>query len=112
MALSAAYPMSAVAATSAGTAQFAIGDVSVLQTDGRAAALVKGQSIESGQAIVTGQNGRAQVRFSDGGLVSLQPNTEFKIRNYVDQANPLQEGRRGYSKYYTQIVCGARGAAA
>ena len=83
MALSAAYPMSAVAATSAGTAQFAIGDVNVLQTDGRAAALVKGQSIESGQAIVTGQNGRAQVRFSDGGLVSLQPNTEFKISNYV-----------------------------
>ena len=35
--------------------------------------------IEGRQAIVTGTNGRAQVKFSDGGLISLQPNTEFKI---------------------------------
>jgi hypothetical protein len=47
--------------------------------------------LQSGEAILTGNAGRAQVRFSDGGLVSLQPNTEFKIANYVDEADPKQD---------------------
>lgn len=85
------YPVQASAATSAGIAQFIAGDVSVRGADGKTDALIKGKDIESGQAIVTGANGRAQVKFSDGGLVSLQPNTEFKIANYVDKADPQQD---------------------
>ncbi len=91
MALAAAYPLSASAAASAGIAQFAAGDVSLRRPDGQTSPLVKGRDIESGQAIVTGATGRAQVKFTDGGLVSLQPNTEFKITNYVDQADPKQD---------------------
>ena len=91
MALAAAYPLSATAAVSAGVAQFTVGEVNVRRADGKTDTLVKGKDIESGQAIVTGPTGRAQVKFSDGGLVSLQPNTEFKIANYVDQANPKED---------------------
>ncbi len=91
LALSGIYPMLAGAATSAGIAQFIAGDVNVRGADGRTGALVKGKDIESGQAILTGVNGRAQVKFSDGGLISLQPNTEFKIANYVDQADPKED---------------------
>ena len=91
MALAAAYPLSAAAAVSAGVAQFTVGEVNVRRTDGQTDTLVKGKDIESGQAIVTGPTGRAQVKFSDGGLVSLQPNTEFKIANYVDQASPKED---------------------
>jgi hypothetical protein len=89
MALAAACPLQAHAL--AGIAQFTAGEVNVRQTDGRSIALAKGGNIDSGQAIVTGTTGRAQVRFTDGGLISLQPNTEFKIANYVDQNDPKED---------------------
>ena len=91
LALASIYPLQAGAATSAGVAQFIAGDVNVRGADGKTDALVKGKDIESGQAILTGVNGRAQVKFSDGGLISLQPNTEFKIANYVDKADPQED---------------------
>ncbi|MFS2036771.1 FecR domain-containing protein [Polaromonas sp. CT11-55] len=91
MALAAIYPLQAFAAPSAGVAQFIVGDVNVRRADGATTALVKGKDIESGQAILTGASGRAQVRFTDGGLVSLQPNTEFKVANYVDKADPKED---------------------
>ncbi|MBC7610734.1 MAG: FecR domain-containing protein [Polaromonas sp.] len=91
VALATAYPVSALAAASAGIAQFAVGDVTLRRADGKTDALVKGKDIGSGESIVTGQTGRAQVKFSDGGVVSLQPNTEFKISNYVDQGDPKED---------------------
>ncbi|MFS2036772.1 FecR domain-containing protein [Polaromonas sp. CT11-55] len=89
--VAAAFPAYSFAAGSAGVAQFIAGDVNVLRANGRAEALAKGKPLESGESILTGTAGRAQVRFSDGGLVSLQPNTEFKIANYVDEADPKQD---------------------
>ncbi|WP_411883100.1 FecR domain-containing protein [Polaromonas sp. YR568] len=91
MALAAIYPLQSSAAPSAGVAQFIVGDVNVRRADGGTSPLAKGNDIESGQAIVTGAGGRAQVRFTDGGLVSLQPNTEFKVANYVDKADPKED---------------------
>lgn len=91
MALAAIYPLQASAVPSAGVAQFIAGDVNIRRADGGTAPLVKGKDIESGQAILTGASGRAQVRFTDGGLVSLQPNTEFKVANYVDKADPKED---------------------
>jgi hypothetical protein len=89
MALAAAYPLQAHAL--AGIAQFTAGDVNLRQTDGRVTALAKGGNIDSGHAIVTGNNGRAQVKFTDGGLISLQPSTEFRISSYVDQNSPKDD---------------------
>ena len=89
MALAAAYPLQAHAL--AGVAQFTAGEVNLRQADGRTIALAKGGDINSGNAIVTGSNGRAQVKFTDGGLISLQPNTEFKIANYVDRSDPKED---------------------
>lgn len=91
LAAAAAYSGSTAAATSAGIAQFTAGDVSLKRPDGSADPLVKGKDIESGQAIVTGATGRAQLKFSDGGVVSLQPNTEFKIVNYVDKLDAKED---------------------
>ncbi|RYX89269.1 MAG: hypothetical protein EOO28_33480 [Comamonadaceae bacterium] len=88
MALAAIYPMQSFAA--AGVAQFSAGDVTLRRGTG-ADPLVKGRDIESGDAIVTGASGRAQVRFSDGGLVSLQPNSQFNISNYADKNDPKQD---------------------
>ncbi len=91
IALACAYPISAAAAPLAGVAQFTAGEVSVRRTDGKTDTLVKGKDIESGQSIITGANGRAQVKFTDGGLISLQPGTEFKVANYVDKADPKED---------------------
>lgn len=88
MALATAYPMQSYAA--AGIAQFSAGDVT-LRRGAATDPLTKGRNIESGDAIVTGPNGRAQVRFSDGGLVSLQPNSQFNIANYADRNDPKQD---------------------
>src|SRR5699024_133542 len=44
--------------------------------------LSKGDDILSGDTITTGQNGRIQMRFSDGGLVSLMPGSTFVVEKY------------------------------
>lgn len=88
MALSAIYPMQSFAA--AGVAQFSAGDVTLRRGAG-ADALVKGRDIESGDGIVTGPSGRAQLRFSDGGLVSLQPNSQFNISRYADKNDAKED---------------------
>jgi len=69
------------AAAPAGNVDFAIGGVSVTGADGRARPAAKGQTLESGDRIVT-TDGRAQIKFTDGAYVSLQPNTDFAIRDY------------------------------
>ena len=88
MALAAVYPL--FGHTAAGVAQFTSGDVSVR----RGAALIplaKGRDLESGDAIRTGTGGRAQIKFSDGGIVSLQPDSQFDITKYVDAKDPAQD---------------------
>ena len=91
LSLASAYPVAALAVVSAGVAQFVAGDVNVRGDDGLTRPLTKGRDIESGQVIFTGETGRAQVKFTDGGLVSLQPNTEFKIDSYIDKADPTED---------------------
>lgn len=88
LALASAWPLQAMAA--AGVAQFTTGDVSV-RRGSEQLALSKGRTVESGDQIVTGAGGRAQLRFSDGGMVALQPNTQFNIARYSDANDPKQD---------------------
>jgi FecR protein len=78
--VSAALSDSAFANT--GHVDFAIGNVTVTQANGRARALARGAEVGSGDKIASGADGRAQIRFSDGAYVSVQPNTEFDIKQY------------------------------
>ena len=64
-----------------GKVQFAIGSVTAVGTDGVNRVLAKGADINNGDTIHTA-DGRAQVRFVDGGYISFQPNTEFKVEDY------------------------------
>ena len=87
-ALAAVYPLTSFSA--AGVAQFAAGEVNVR----RGAAVVtvtKGRDLESGDSISTGPNGRIQIRFTDGGIVALQPNSQFDITRYVDANDGKQD---------------------
>ena len=68
-------------AASAARVDFATGDVKAIATDGTSRTLAKGAEVASGDTIDTG-GGRAHLRFSDGALVSLQPQSQFRIDDY------------------------------
>ena len=72
-------PASSFAA--AGRVQFAFGQVSVQDTSGGNSPAKKGQDVNPGDTIVT-ERGRVQLKFTDGSLVSLQPQSSFKIDDY------------------------------
>ena len=65
----------------AGRVEFAIGNAVALAADGTQRPLSKGTEISAGDIVKT-TDGRAQLRFLDGGYISLQPNTEFKVEDY------------------------------
>ncbi len=75
-------------AASAGRVEFATPGVNAVGTDGKARPLTKGAEIQQGETVDTGA-GRAQVRFTDGGYVSLQPQTQFRLDTYgYDKDDP------------------------
>ncbi len=87
-ALASIYPLQVFA--NAGVTQFSIGDVSV-QRSAASTPLANGSRIDSGDLITTGSSGRTQLRFTDGGMVSLQPNSQFKITSYSDASAGKQD---------------------
>lgn len=74
--------LSAPALANTGRVDFTIGSVNVTDPAGRVQPLQKGAELRSGYRVTCGVDGRAQIRFSDGAYVSLQPNTDFDIREY------------------------------
>lgn len=80
-ALASIYPLQVLA--NAGITQFSVGEVTV-QRAAASVPLASGSRIDSGDLITTGTTGRTQLRFTDGGMVSLQPNSQFKISSYSD----------------------------
>ncbi|MES2013145.1 MAG: FecR family protein [Pseudomonadota bacterium] len=81
------FPMCVNAA--AGKVEFASGGAALQSADGSSKVLVKGMDINAGDTIVTG-TGRAQVKFIDGGYMSFQPDTQFKVEEY--NFNGKQDG--------------------
>jgi hypothetical protein len=77
--ISAAFAVEAGAA--AGRVEFAFGGASVTGADGRTRPATRGAEIDTGDVVRT-TDGRVQIRMSDGAYVSLQPNTEWGIKNY------------------------------
>ncbi|MDZ7750454.1 MAG: FecR family protein [Gammaproteobacteria bacterium] len=72
----------AQAATEAGSVSFAFGDATIEGTDGAERTARRGVTLYSGDTISTGPRGRVQMRFTDGGFVSLTPDTSFRIDEY------------------------------
>lgn len=71
------------AAAEAGKFQFVIGDIKVISAAGAERVPVKGEAFNSGDTIVTGKSGSAQIRMSDGGMVAVRPDTQLKLDHYV-----------------------------
>ena len=66
----------------AGTVTFVTGDVNIVHADKTTAPATKNAALNAGDAIET-KNGRLQLSLIDGGKVSLQPNTIYKINKYA-----------------------------
>lgn len=77
--ISAGFAGSAGAA--AGRVDFTTAGVTVAGRDGQQRPLARGAELDNGDTVRTNE-GRAQIRFTDGAYVSLQPNTEFGIADY------------------------------
>jgi hypothetical protein len=69
-------------AETAGRVTFVNGAVVVSAADGTSRVLQRGDSINGGEKIST-RGGRVQIRFTDGGFVSLQPNSVFGVDEYL-----------------------------
>jgi hypothetical protein len=78
--IAAAFPVVAQGAPAA-RVDFAIGNVAAVNKAGQSRPVAKGAVIEEGETINT-NNGRTQLRFTDGAYVSLQPQSEFRIDQY------------------------------
>jgi hypothetical protein len=69
------------AAEMAGRVLLAVGHVSTLRA-GKEIPLAAGASVESGDVLQTGAASNAQIRFTDGGVVALRPDTTFQVNEY------------------------------
>ena len=79
-AIAAAFPV--IAHSAAGRVEFAVGNVTGTGADGKMRNLTRGAEISEGDRITTALDGRAQIRFTDGAFMSLQPDTDFRVDQY------------------------------
>ncbi len=77
----AALLASGAALAQAGRVVLAVGDVAAVRGADRVR-LSAGATVGVGDAIVTGADGHAQIRFSDEALVAIKPGSEFRIEAY------------------------------
>ena len=68
-------------AAEAARVDFTVGEVVAVQADGTRRLLARGEKVSPGETVDTGA-GRVQLRFTDGAMVSLQPQTQFRIDAY------------------------------
>lgn len=93
-------PYVAFADIEVGTVVFASGEVQVIDQDKRKRFVIKGDLIFDKDTLVTG-DGRAQVKFTDGGRVSLKKNTIYSIPEYY-----YAESERDPVKSFFELVTG------
>jgi hypothetical protein len=107
--ISAAFPV--VGYCSAGRVDFAIGNVEAVTANGTRHPLNRGAEINAGETISTAAGARAQVRFADGGFISLQPNTQFRVDefNYKNKTNGDEKGFFSLLKGGFRAITGAIG---
>lgn len=108
--VSAAFPVTGYC-VAAGHADFVIGNVEAVAADGSQRTLAKGSEINAGEAINTAAGARVQIRFTDGGYVSLQPNSQFRVDNYYyeNKSDGKEKGFFSLLKGGLRAITGAIG---
>ena len=70
------------AAESAGTIQFTIGEVNIIDASGTSRAAQKGAAIAVGDTIITMENSAIHLKMIDGGVMAMRPDSRLKIDQY------------------------------
>ncbi|HUX25842.1 MAG TPA: FecR family protein [Burkholderiales bacterium] len=84
--------MSGAVLASTGTVTQLSGTLSVLKADGSVRILSQKSEVVSGDTVNTQKNSYAQIKFSDGGLITLKPNTSLKIQQFhFRKAEPAKD---------------------
>src|SRR5437867_9094819 len=81
-ALAAAALLAPLLAFAQATVQHLSGTLSVQRPDGSVGALAERSNVFVGDVISTERDSYAQLRFTDGGQVTLRPSTQVKIEAY------------------------------
>lgn len=89
---------------------FASGKVTASDSTGVLRTLSKGSELNQGDTVNT-DGGRAHVRFIDGAYVSLQPDTQFKIDEYIyeGRTDGTEKGTLSLVKGALRTITGAIG---
>lgn len=77
-----ATPSTSAAPAIAGQVIITSGSFSALDINKHTRILVRGANFFNGDTLITGPNSKAQVRYTDGTVLALDPDSEFKIANY------------------------------
>ncbi|TVS15355.1 MAG: hypothetical protein EA417_13570 [Gammaproteobacteria bacterium] len=72
----------------AGRVTVVLGTVEAVAQDGEVRTLGRGDPVFEGDTLRSGPGGRAQVRFTDRGMLSLRPNSEVALDEYEQAAAP------------------------
>ncbi len=99
-------------AAGAAKVDFALGDVAAVRADGSRRLLARWAEVQAGETVDTG-SGRTQLRFSDGAMVSLQPQTQFRIDAYEfkGETDGSEKGFFSLLKGAMRTITGAIGKA-
>ncbi|TMG92077.1 MAG: FecR domain-containing protein [Betaproteobacteria bacterium] len=100
-ALAAAALLAPLFAFAQATVQHLSGTLSVQRPDGSVLALAERSDVFVGDVISTERDSYAQLRFTDGGQVTLRPNTQVKIETYG-----YEEGRPERDNFAMQLFKG------
>ena len=65
-----------------GKATMVIGQAYLVSDEGEVSAMDRGSVVRVGDRIETGANGHVHLRFTDGGLVSVRPDSRLQIQKY------------------------------
>ena len=94
-------PVAAMAAEPAGFVLMASGKVFALQSDQALRPLKRKSPFYPGESLKTEANSRAQMRFRDGSLISMRPETEIRIDEFR-----YQEDEKGEDKNIFTLING------
>ncbi|MDO8417491.1 MAG: FecR family protein [Agitococcus sp.] len=81
-----------VFAGTAGRVNFIAGEVTSTSMDNATHTLYKGDLINAGDKLETSKNGRLQIRFTDGSILSLKPNSIFSVEKYSFSRDTPEQG--------------------
>jgi hypothetical protein len=90
--LLAALLLAPLLALAEGTVQHLSGTLSAQRPDGTARLLSEKSAVREGDVVTTGSNTYAQIRFTDGGRITLRPDSQIRIEGYrFEEKEPAKD---------------------